>query len=111
MDVNPAIGKILGMVMAYAVSSLGLLLAYYNYRKRIVKADPVFGPVARLVLWSIGLLATLGLVLGAAAVKAGHASSGDAIIAQLPGIVVPGLVFLVSFWVTWKLYRMFTSGA
>ena len=27
-------GKIIGMAMAYCVSFLGLLLAYYNYRKR-----------------------------------------------------------------------------
>ncbi|HUV40701.1 MAG TPA: hypothetical protein VMW23_02805 [Sedimentisphaerales bacterium] len=27
-------GKIIGMLMAYFVSFLGLLLAYYNYRKR-----------------------------------------------------------------------------
>ncbi len=27
-------GKILGMLMAYFVSFLGLLLAYYNYKKR-----------------------------------------------------------------------------
>ena len=57
MNVDPAIGKILGMVMAYAVSALGLLLAYYNYRKRIVKADRVFTPRAIAVLWVVGLLA------------------------------------------------------
>ena len=44
MDMSPAAGKILGMVMAYAVSSLGLLLAYYNYRKRILKAETIFSP-------------------------------------------------------------------
>ena len=27
-------GKILGMAMAYCVSFLGLVLAYYNYKKR-----------------------------------------------------------------------------
>lgn len=27
-------GKILGMLMAYFASFLGLLLAYYNYKKR-----------------------------------------------------------------------------
>ena len=30
MEISPDIGKILGMIMAYAVSALGLLLAYYN---------------------------------------------------------------------------------
>ena len=35
MTIDPETGgKILGMVMAYCVSFLGLLLAYYNYRKR-----------------------------------------------------------------------------
>ena len=35
MDIDPETGgKILGMVMAYFVSFLGLLLAYYNYKKR-----------------------------------------------------------------------------
>ena len=35
MEKDPeAIGKILGMLMAYFVSFLGLLLAYYNYKKR-----------------------------------------------------------------------------
>lgn len=35
MKIDPETGgKILGMVMAYFVSFLGLLLAYYNYKKR-----------------------------------------------------------------------------
>ena len=35
MTIDPETGgKILGMLMAYFVSFLGLLLAYYNYRKR-----------------------------------------------------------------------------
>jgi hypothetical protein len=35
MTIDPDTGgKIIGMVMAYGVSFLGLLLAYYNYRKR-----------------------------------------------------------------------------
>ena len=35
MAIDPETGgKILGMVMAYCVSFLGLLLAYYNYKKR-----------------------------------------------------------------------------
>ena len=56
MNVDPAVGKILGMVMAYAVSALGLLLAYYNYRKRIVKADHIFTPRAQVILWVVGTL-------------------------------------------------------
>ena len=35
MKIDPETGgKILGMAMAYFASFLGLLLAYYNYRKR-----------------------------------------------------------------------------
>jgi len=35
MKIDPETGgKIIGMVMAYFVSFLGLLLAYYNYKKR-----------------------------------------------------------------------------
>ncbi|MBN1765693.1 MAG: hypothetical protein JW860_10580 [Sedimentisphaerales bacterium] len=35
MEIDPQTGgKIIGMAMAYGVSFLGLLLAYYNYKKR-----------------------------------------------------------------------------
>ena len=44
--IDEAIGKILGMAMAYAASAAGMLLAYVNYRKRIVKADKVMTPAA-----------------------------------------------------------------
>ena len=110
MDVDPAVGKILGMVMAYAVSTLGLLLAYYNYRTRVVKAEQVFTPLARAVLWTVGLLATLGIVTAAAALnRAAGETSLQAIVRQTPGNVVPGLVFALSFWITWALYRRFSK--
>ena len=109
MNVDPAVGKILGMVMAYAVSSLGLLLAYYNYRKRIVKAEHVFTPRALTVFWTVGTLAVIGLVVAAAAVSAGDRPAGQSIVSDLPGIIVPGLVFALSFWVTWKLYKRFSG--
>ncbi len=109
MDVDPAVGKILGMVMAYAVSALGLLLAYYNYRKRVVKAEQVFTPRARFVLGAIGALIVLAIVLGAATLGRGQLSRGEAIRANLAGILVPGGVFLFSFWITWKLYRRFSG--
>jgi hypothetical protein len=109
MNVDPAVGKILGMVMAYAVSALGLLLAYYNYRKRIVKADHIFTPRAQAVLWIVGTLTVVGLVLAAAAVSAGNRPEGQSILYDLPGIVAPGLVFALSFWVTWKLFKKFSS--
>ncbi len=109
MNVDPAVGKILGMVMAYAVSALGLLLAYYNYRKRIVKADRIFTPRALAILWIVGTLSVVGLVLAAAAVSAGNRPEGQSILYDLPGIVAPGLVFLLSFWVTWALFKKFSS--
>lgn len=110
MDVDPAVGKILGMVMAYAVSALGLLLAYYNYRRRVVKAEQVFTPRAQVVLWTIGALATLALVAAAAALNRGAGETrAQAIVRQTPGILVPGVVFLFSFWITWKLYRRFSG--
>jgi hypothetical protein len=41
MTIDPDTGgKIIGMVMAYCVSFLGLLLAYYNYKKRGPQAGP-----------------------------------------------------------------------
>jgi disulfide bond formation protein DsbB len=66
MEISPAAGKILGMLMAYAVSSLGLLLAYYNYRKRILKAETIFTPVARAVIIGVVSVAVIGAVLTAA---------------------------------------------
>lgn len=110
MDVDPAVGKILGMVMAYAVSALGLLLAYYNYRKRVVKAERVFTPRAQAVLWTIGVAIALMLILGAAALSRGAGeTAARAIVRQAPGILVPGAVFAVSFWITWALYRRFSK--
>lgn len=133
MDVDAAVGKIIGMVMAYAVSFLGLLLAYYSHRKRAGKgspsvevphavehrAEPAAQPGAAgggdsALLhpgpWIVmGVVATV-LVLVAAAMSGDHASAGAAILAQLPGIVVPGAVFALSFWVTWALYRKFAGG-
>jgi len=109
MDVDPAVGKILGMVMAYAVSALGLLLAYYNYRKRVVKAEHVFTPLAQAVLWTVGLLLTGAIVVGAAAInRAAGERAAQAVLRQAPGILVPGAVFALSFWITWALYRRFS---
>ena len=132
MDVDAAVGKILGMVMAYAVSFLGLLLAYYNHRKRAGKvtlelphvierapepsAKPPEEAQAEGALlhpgpWLVmGLVATV-LVLIAAAYSGDYPSAGAAILAQLPGIIVPGIVFAASFWVTWALYRKFAGGS
>jgi hypothetical protein len=61
MTMDESTGKILGMALAYAVSSLGLLLAYYNYRKRIMKAESAFTGQA------IGVIVAVVVVAGAIA--------------------------------------------
>lgn len=109
MDVDPAVGKILGMLMAYAVSSLGLLLAYYNYRVRVVKADRVFGPVARRVLWTVAVALVALTITGAAMIDAPPGARWQTLQQRWPGILLPALVFLASFWVTWGLYRRFSG--
>lgn len=131
MDVDAAVGKILGMVMAYAVSFLGLLLAYYNHRKRVGQAMPHDGaplaerapeapatpadeaPAGGALLhpgpWIAMSAAATVLVLIAAAYSGDQPTAAAAIVAHLPGIVVPGAVFAVSFWVTWALYRRFAG--
>jgi Kef-type K+ transport system membrane component KefB len=99
MEISPeATGKILGMVMAYGVSSLGLLLAYYNYRKRIVKAEKIFTTAARIIISVIVIIGVVGAITVGAV--AGEVS--------VSGIIVPVLIFAFSFLVTWFLYRHFT---
>ena len=61
---NEAMGKVLGMAMAYGVSSLGLLLAYVNYRKRIVKAERVMSSQA----WAVIVASVLAVSVGAGVV-------------------------------------------
>ncbi len=40
MDIDmEAFGKVIGMFMAYAVSFLGLVLAYFSYKKRGPRTD------------------------------------------------------------------------
>lgn len=109
MEISPAAGKILGMLMAYAVSSLGLLLAYYNYRKRVVKADEIFSPTARKVMWLVAAAALLGIVLIAAALSGNGETGWVAIRSNLVGILFPTAVFAFSFWMTWILYRHFVK--
>jgi disulfide bond formation protein DsbB len=122
--IDEAIGKILGMAMAYAVSSMGLLLAYVNYRKRILGADRVMTRRA----WLVVVLAVL-MTLGAAAVVlqlAATAGSPEPTVVDAPpprvapqpataqpqrwsmlGLVLPGVVFLFATAVTAGLYRHF----
>ena len=58
--ISEAMGKILGMAMAYGVSALGLLLAYYNYRKRVVKAERIMSGTAWLVILAVFIAIALG---------------------------------------------------
>jgi predicted membrane protein len=98
-----SLGKILGMAMAYGVSSLGLLLAYYNYRKRIVKADVIFTTTAKIIIGIVISIVMAALIGGA--VKYGNTTFTEA----LPGIIIPGSVIAFAFWVTWMLYVKFSS--
>lgn len=58
--IDEAIGKILGMAMAYGVSALGLFLAYVNYRKRTLGAERVMTPAA----WGVVAAVVLAIVVG-----------------------------------------------
>jgi xanthine/uracil permease len=114
MEINPAAGKILGMLMAYAVSSLGLLLAYYNYRKRILKAERIFSPVATAVIIGVITLAVVGAVLTAAVASSDAEGLWPAITSNLIGLALPAFIVLVSVLLTWMLFRHFSrrvSGA
>lgn len=128
--INDAIGKILGMAMAYGVSSLGLFLAYVNYRRRIVKAEKVMTTTA----WTVIVVILLGVVAGvfvvsklakappaAPAVEAAAAPAPEelppAAVAvevepgrwPLVGIALPAIIFLFATWVTAGLYKHFAS--
>jgi hypothetical protein len=133
--IDEAIGKILGMAMAYVASVLGMFVAYVNYRKRIVKADKIMTPAA----WTVILLSVVAVggavlvvvQLATAPVDAGPAEAA-AVTAlsvepeielqptarepgeprkswSLVGIVVPGLIFLFATWITAGLHRHFTT--
>jgi len=115
-----ALGKLLGMVLAYAISSLGLLLAYVNYRRRIVKADKVFTPLAAVLTGGIGV-GVLGIVvillvaMGRMPAETGQAMTiGNVQQAattgfSLTGLLVPAGIFLLSFILTWLLYQHFAK--
>ena len=108
MEMSPAAGKILGMVMAYAVSSLGLLLAYYNYRKRVLKADTIFTPAARGILVGVVTLAVAGALLTAVAASRPEGDLWGALRDNLTGLVLPGVIVVVSILLTWLLFRHFS---
>ncbi len=130
--ISEAMGKILGMAMAYGVSSLGLFLAYVNYRRRIVKADKVMTPAA----WGVLAAVAVGVALGVAVVWQ-LAEPPAAVVAEaaapppvaedptpepaapasdeprdrwpLIGILIPASIFLFATWVTGGLYRHFAT--
>ena len=133
--IDEAIGKILGMAMAYGASALGMFVAYVNYRKRIVKADKIMTPAA----WAVILLSVAavgGAVLIVAQIAGAPADTGAVeevaieapivepeVQVQMParepresrsrwpliGMVVPGLIFLFATWVTAALHRHFST--
>jgi heme/copper-type cytochrome/quinol oxidase subunit 2 len=108
---NPAVGKMLGMVMAYAVSSLGLLLAYYNYRKRVIKAEKIFTGTAKAIIWAIAGLALVGIIFISAATGPEGVSMWKEFHMHVIGVVGPVAIFAFSFWVTWQLYKHFSRKA
>jgi hypothetical protein len=115
-----ALGKLMGMVLAYAISSLGLLFAYVNYRRRIVKAEKVFTPLAAVLTGGIGAVVLGAVVLLLVAMGRMPAESGQAMTIgnvqqaattgfSLTGLLVPAAIFLLSFILTWLLYRHFAG--
>ena len=128
--IDDAIGKILGMAMAYCVSALGLFLAYVNYRRRIVKADRVMSSAAWWVVAAIAVGVVGGIVVvgslaqppaaeAAAAVAEPEPSPAASEMPPAParragprwpllGIVLPAAIFLVATWITAGLYRHFS---
>ena len=134
---NEAVGKILGMALAYGVSSLGLLLAYVNYRKRIVKADRVMSSRAWVVMGASVLAIAVGAgVVASLASRADTSAAAQQVGSEsrtqlerkqvqqtatpeptsgtprprwpLIGIAVPGAIFLFATWITAALHRRFS---
>ena len=132
--IDEAVGKILGMAMAYVASAAGMFVAYVNYRKRTVKAERVMTPVAWAVI-AVTVLATLGgaVVVGQLAAERGAEAAAVSEPAPLPepapapaparaeatrsergswswiGIVVPAAIFLFATVVTAALHRHFST--
>ena len=130
--IDEAIGKILGMAMAYGASALGMFVAYVNYRKRVIKADKVMTPAAWAVI-AISALAVGGAVVvvgqlataappteeAAAAIETPATEEAAAPAEPRPrpersawpwtGIVIPAGIFLFATLVTAALHRHFTA--
>ena len=133
---SEAMGKILGMLMAYGVSSLGLFLAYANYRRRTIGADRIMTGrawiVILVVLAAVGAgvgvvseLAEMPARSGEAGEQPASAEASPVAVAEpsptvapasderpqwpLVGILVPAAIFLFATWVTSALHRHFTT--
>lgn len=131
--ISEAMGKILGMVLAYGVSALGLLLAYINYRKRVVKADRVMTGtawgvvVAVLVVIALGVWVVAGLTAPQETPAPGPAEVGEAQVAETLaedvappaapappaewswlGLFLPLAIFAFATWMTLALFKRFT---
>jgi hypothetical protein len=131
--IDEAMGKILGMAMAYVASAMGMFVAYVNYRKRIVKAERVMTPAAWAVI-AVTVLATLcGTVIVAQMTRDRPTEPAaplvervaEAIEQEAPpavvettqprpgwswiGIVLPAAIFLFATVVTAALHRHFSA--
>lgn len=130
--IDEAIGKILGMAMAYAVSGLGLLLAYVNYRRRTLRAARVLTPRAWGVIAIVALVVAGGVAVVASlaqppqprpavATEVDPAPAPPVTGAPTPtpeerprwplvGLLLPAAIFIGATWVTGWLYLHFTRG-
>ncbi|MDH3255034.1 MAG: hypothetical protein OEM62_08595 [Acidobacteriota bacterium] len=132
--IDEAIGKILGMAMAYVASAMGMFVAYINYRKRIVKAEKVMTPMAWVVI-AVTVAATLcgALIVTqmATSYTAEQPPAVEEAVAEAPqpetraateraadpersrwtwiGIIVPAVIFLFATVVTTGLHRHFST--
>lgn len=134
--IDEAIGKILGMAMAYGVSTLGLFLAYANYRKRILKADKIMTPRAWAVVAVVLLSIAGGVVVvsqlaqppaaetGAVETVEPAAETQTRVVDSVPpegspaeprerwpllGMILPASIFLIATWITAGLHRHFST--
>lgn len=132
--IDEAIGKILGMAMAYGASSMGMFVAYVNYRRRVLEADKIMTPGAWAVI-ALSVLAVGGAVIvvtqlaTAPAAAETAAVEQEAALAKKPappppadrsprperdawpwvGIVIPAGIFLFATVITAALHRHFTA--
>ena len=132
--IDEAVGKILGMAMAYVASAMGMFVAYVNYRRRLVRADRVMTPAAWVVI-AVTLAATLGGAVVVSRLAAERAAEADApafveVVEEAlqpaaeasesagpadkkhwswVGIFLPALIFLFATVVTAGLHRHFAG--